>query len=187
MNKAKLRKEFLQKRSSLDDFSLKQINNKIFQRFINSKIYKDSNNIMIYISFDTEVNTHIIIDHIISQGKKVIVPITDSENKKLIPSELHSMNELELGFYNILTPKKEFIRVFNPDDIDLIVVPGIVFDKKGYRIGYGGGYYDRFLKNLSSTYKISLCYDFQLIDSVPNEDYDILIDSILTEKRIIKC
>ncbi len=185
MNKSELREYYSQKRSSLNNLEIKKLNNIIFSKFINSNIYKNSNKIMIYISFDSEIDTHRLINQILSDGKRVIVPITDSKNNKLIPSELYSMEELELGFYNILTPKTEFIRVFDKTKLDLIIVPGIVFDKTGYRLGYGGGYYDKFLHDLKNIPKISLCYDFQLIDSVPKESYDIPVNYILTDKRSV--
>lgn len=187
MNKRELRKKFLEKRSSLDLKQLKKLNSNIFKRFIQSESYKKAKNIMIYISFDTEIDTHTIINHMLSDNKRVIVPITDSKNKRLIPSELHSMDELELGFYNILTPKEKFIRIFDKNDIDLVVVPGIVFDMEGYRVGYGGGYYDRFLKDLRESNTLSLCYDFQLIETLPRDDYDIAVNHVLTETRAINC
>jgi len=76
-------------------------------------------------------------------------------------------------------------------DIDLVIVPGVVFDKSGHRIGYGHGYYDRFLDNLEkinkNAVKVGLAYDFQIADKVPIEKHDVPVDKIVTEKRIIRC
>src|SRR5690606_27860699 len=98
------------------------------------------NTIMCYISFGSEINTHDFIKTSIMSGKRIAVPVTFHEPRVMKPSLLLDFDELELGYYNILTPKKEFIRYIDPKEIDLVIVPGAVFDRRGYRIGYGGGY-----------------------------------------------
>ena len=75
----------------------------------------------------------------------------------------------------------------DPSEVDLIIVPGVAFDKCGYRIGYGGGYYDRFLSNLDHVTKISLAFNMQLIDKIPTDHFDIPVNYIITEKEIINC
>jgi len=105
------------------------------------------------------------------------------------PSIIKNFDELEPGYYNILTPKQEFIRYIDPSEIDLVIVPGAVFDREGYRVGYGGGYYDKFLssKIRKDISKIAIAFDLQIVDKVPREEHDISVDYIITEKEIIKC
>lgn len=142
---------------------------------------------MVFLSFNTEVDTHNIIKTLIKNGKNVFVPITDPKTKELYISKLESFEDLELGFYNILTPKRTKINLFDPEVLDLVLVPGLVFDKFGYRIGYGGGYYDKFLSQANlRAQTIGLCYFIQIVDKLPVEEYDIPVDYILTEKKLME-
>ena len=179
----------LKKRSQLSLEEIKEKSQTIADKLFNLPQYKDSNFIFSFISFKDEVNTHTIIQNSIKDGKRVGVPITITATKELMVSELINFNkELELGFYNILTPKDEYIRTVSPKLIDLILVPGVAFDRKGFRVGYGGGYYDRFFSNLNKDiFKIGLCYDMQVLPEVPTDSYDIPVDFILTEKELIEC
>ncbi|MBI2650914.1 5-formyltetrahydrofolate cyclo-ligase [Candidatus Woesearchaeota archaeon] len=117
--------------------------------------------------------------------KNIIVPYTAKGNLRL--SELKKFSELEQKKFGILEPKKEFIRKFNLKELDLVIVPGIVFDKNRHRIGYGYGYYDRFLKNLSNhVIKIGIAFEFQLVDKIPHEMHDVAMDIVITENFILK-
>lgn len=150
--------------------------------------YKNAKRIMCFVSNGSEVDTHPLIDRAILDGKSIVVPITVSKTKELLVSDLFSLEELEVGFYNIEVPKEEFLRLVNPGTIDLVLVPGVALAKDGYRVGYGGGYYDRFLARLdSSVPKIALGFDLQVVDKVPTEHFDIPVDLIVTEKGIINC
>jgi 5-formyltetrahydrofolate cyclo-ligase len=92
---------------------------------------------------------------------------------------IQSMNELQLSSFGILEPE-DFQNSVDPKEIDLLFIPGLAFDKKGGRIGYGAGYYDRYLKTVrEDAYKVGLAYDFQIIPSVPMETYDTFIDDII--------
>ena len=141
---------------------------------------------MIFLSFDTEPHTHSFIEKIIKDKKNIFVPITQTNPKKLLVSKLKSFSDLEIGHYNILTPKKNKVNIITPDILDLILVPGLVFDDCGYRIGYGGGYYDRFLaeENIKAT-TLGLCYSIQLTKNINKDKFDIPVDYILTEIGII--
>lgn len=188
MNKKILRKEILDERSKLGIDDHKNYSKIILNTLLGSSYYKNAKTIMTFISFLDEVDTHEFIKKSIEDNKNIVVPITIPETKELKLSLVKDFNELELGFYNILTPKEEFIRDTEPALVDLIIVPGVVFDKRGYRIGYGGGYYDRFLSKIDKKIpKISLAFDLQVIDKVPTEYYDIPVDYIITEKEIITC
>ena len=116
------------------------------------------------------------------------MPYVINDDLKLHVSELKDFNELEPKTFEILEPKEPYTREFNPDKLDLVIVPGIVFDKKGHRIGYGYGYYDRFLKLLGKNVKkIGFAFEFQLVDKIPEEQHDVPMDVVITEKRVLEC
>ncbi|MDR7856559.1 5-formyltetrahydrofolate cyclo-ligase [Tissierella sp.] len=188
MDKKILRKEILQKRAKITKEDNDKYSNIIANTLYEMSPYKEANTIMCFISFANEINTTELIETSIKHGKTVVIPITIPETKELKVSQILDFSELEKGYYNILTPKEEFIRYVDPSTIDLVLVPGVVFAENGYRIGYGGGYYDRFLSKLDeSVAKIAIGFDLQVVDEVPTESFDIPVDMIITEKRIIKC
>lgn len=187
MEKKIIREQILNNKEELDKNCLKSYSDSIINKLYNTDYYKNAKTIMTFISFGAEVDTHEFIKDSISKGKRIVVPITIAASKELRLSEVFNFEELEIGFYNILTPKEEFIRYVDSSEVDLIIVPGVAFDRNGYRIGYGGGYYDRFLSKLDHITKISLAFDMQLIPKVPHENFDIPVNYIITEKELIKC
>ncbi|WMM23732.1 5-formyltetrahydrofolate cyclo-ligase [Tissierella sp. MB52-C2] len=188
MNKKTLRKEILGKRSELSREEIIKYSNIISNEIYEMDLYKNAKRIMCFVSNGTEVETHPLIEQAIKDGKSIVVPITISETKELLVSDVYSLSELEVGDYDIEVPKKKFTRIVDPNTIDLILVPGVAFAKDGYRVGYGGGYYDRFLsKLLNPTPTIAIGFDLQIVDKVPTDKYDLPVDMIVTEKRIIHC
>ncbi len=146
---------------------------------------------MVYIPLEeeNEVLTESIIDDLSSRGKRMFVPLTVHKTKEIIVSELKDIKkDLRVGNFGVMEPKKEATRPVEPSILDLVIVPGVVFDKKGYRIGHGAGYYDRFLPRLpEKTVTVSLAFDMQLVDWVPTEKHDMAVKYIITEKQFIKC
>lgn len=189
LDKKALRKEMLEKRSQLSLQEIKEKSKTITNSLLNLNEYNKSQFIFTFISFKDEVDTHEIIKSSLKKDKRIGVPITVPEKKQLKVSEIMDFdNELELSYYDILAPKEKNIRIVAPELIDLVLVPGIIFDRRGYRVGYGGGYYDRFFSKLDkNVLKIGLCYDMQIQSNVPRDSYDIPVDYILTEKEFIKC
>lgn len=187
MDKKSLRKEMLKKRSQLSKDKRNLLSEDISNSLYQTEYYKQAKTIMAFISFGSEINTRYLIEKSINLGKKIVIPVTIPETKELKVSQLLDYSELELGFYNILTPKEEFLRFVDPSTIDLVLVPGLIFAKNGYRIGYGGGYYDRFLSKLDPKVpKIGIAFDLQVQDRVPTNQYDIPVDFILTEKSFME-
>ena len=101
----------------------------------------------------------------------------------MILSYINDWNDLSTGAYGILEPRE--IKIALPEDIQVAIIPGIAFDKKGYRIGYGKGYFDRLLPKMNAL-KIALAFDFQLLDELPREKHDVKMDMIITDKRILR-
>lgn len=182
-----VREEIFERRKTISREEHKEFSDNIIDKVLESQAYKKAKTIMTFVSTPAEVNTHKFIEKAIKDGKVITVPITVAETKELKPSQIKSLDELEIGFYDILSPKKEFIRYVDPDQIDLVIVPGLGFEKSGYRVGYGGGYYDRFLSKLPNVIKLAIAFDLQILDEVPKEDFDIPVDYIYTEDRIIEC
>ena len=154
---------------------------KIHEALFSLGTFKNADIVCTFISAFKEPDTAEIIKRLLSEGKRVIVPITDTENTTLILSYIESMDDLEKGTFGILEPT--VIKTANESDIDAVLVPGLAFDKSGGRMGFGKGYYDRLLEKTSAT-KIALCYEFQLSDKIPTEPHDVPMDIIITEDRI---
>jgi len=188
LNKKLIREKILRIRNSLTNEEIKNYSDKIIDALIDSEFFKQSNNIMCYVSFNSEVYTHQFISKAIENGKNISVPYVDPINKIMLPCNINSIDELVIGHYGILSPDQKNLKSIDPKSIDLVIVPGAAFDREGYRVGYGGGYYDKFLPTLKKdAKKVGLAFSFQLIDKVPHEKYDIPVDFIITENSIIDC
>ncbi len=180
MEKSYIRAQKLKERRSLDkDIVIK--NSEIITNIItNSKWFLDAKTIMIYVSFENEVDTHSIIEAALKLEKNVIVPVcTDDYN--IIPVKIDSFLNLTQNKYGILEPVNVLPYL---DEIDVVIVPGVAFDKNFNRVGFGKGYYDKFLSNHKDALKASICHDCQLTDEIYADEYDVKMDIIITEKGI---
>lgn len=181
-----LRNKILEIRDSLNNNEKELIDNKIFNELINTDLYKRSINIFIYISFSNEINTRNIIEKAFKDKKNVFIPKVYKDDKLMKAIKLNSIDELKKNSMGILEPIDDS-NYIEKENIDLIVVPGVVFDKECNRIGYGGGYYDRYLKDIKSKKnKIALAYDLQIVDKIESEVHDIKVDYIITNTRALK-
>ena len=142
---------------------------------------KKANTVMCYIAAFNEPRTADIIRQLYAAGKRIVVPVSDASTCTIHPSYLSSPDRLKKGEYGIPEPL-EYIPA-EIEDIDISIIPGIAFDKSGMRIGFGMGYYDRFLSDFKGT-KIGLCYELQLYDSIPHDSHDVPMDIIITEGSI---
>jgi len=190
--KQTLKSGILEKRKSLSREEVKEKSAKIKQKLYSLPEFKKAKNIMFYVSFNNEADTIETIKELLKNKgenkKNIIVPYVEKNNPILQLSELKNFSDLEPKTFGIFEPKECKIKKFDANKLDLVVVPGIVFDENGHRIGYGHGYYDRFLKKISSkAKKAGLAFDFQLIGKIPEEQHDIPVDFVITEKRIVKC
>ena len=182
MNKKELRKKILKVLDNMDDDLKIKKSNEAFNELINDKNVIKSENIMCFVSFKNEIDTHKLIKYFINKGKNVYIPFVDTEKNIMLISKLESFDELEKGYYGILEPKEEFLRITSPNILDTVITPGVVFDKRGYRIGYGGGFYDKFyaMENMNVK-KIGFCYREQIVDRVPIEKFDVKLDYIISK------
>lgn len=181
--KNKIREEMKQKRKAMnpeDAFEKSQSAQKIL---LENPMYKIAKSVMLYIPLGKEVDTSGIINDALKRGKNVLVPVTDSETYEISAYRITENSEFEKGTFSVFEPKDK--ESFDKNEIDVIIVPGIAFDRNGGRVGFGKGCYDKFLKNTKAI-KIGFCYDFQLADRIETDANDISMDYIITEKEIIR-
>ncbi|MDP4143096.1 MAG: 5-formyltetrahydrofolate cyclo-ligase [Bacillota bacterium] len=184
-NKIAVRKYIRDKRKTLPQAEKSQYDVLIYNEVINSDFYKNAKNIFIYVSYKDEVDTHKIIECMLNDGKIISVPKVISKELGMKAVRINGFQDLtEKGSFGILEPKAESEEI-SEDSIDLLLMPGLAFDLKGGRIGYGGGFYDRFLNYVrEDAFRIALCYNLQIIDKVPLEPSDEPIDGLITETGV---
>jgi len=181
-NKTRIRKKILAKLWMQDKAERVVKSDKIKRRLFKENCFKNAESVMFYVSKSYEVDTANMIEEALKKGKRVIVPVTNPKEKKLIPSEIKCPNkDLAKGLFGIREPKKECIKAVNIKDIDMVIVPGIAFDDEGNRIGHGQGYFDRFLKYLpKKTPTIGLAFKLQLVRRIKVLPWDIPVTKIIT-------
>ena len=183
MNKNELRIIMKEKRHKLLSEEIAQKSSIISDRLFAMPEFRAAKTVMVYCSSFNEVRTDRIISVLFEQNKRVVLPISNTDTETLTLSYLAAENALKKGAYGIYEP--ETIKETSYDDIDLVLVPGIVFDCNCRRIGFGKGYYDKLLCDMRA-FKAGLCYDFQLIENINADSHDVALDAVITEERIIR-
>lgn len=181
--KAVLREQLIRRREALSLDYVEQANAEIARRLKQLEPYRQARIVHCYVSWRNEVDTRRLIADMLASGKRVVVPVVDLPRRRLRHSEITSLDDLEPGTFGILEPRPDRFRPVPPEELDLVLVPGVAFDRQGYRIGFGGGYYDDFLRHLSCP-KIGLAYQFQLVDDLPRRPGDERVDVIITEEGL---
>ncbi len=170
---------------TVEDRAMKSL--QIQERLLALPQIATARHVNIFVSFRSEVHTHDIIRNLLAGGKIVSVPVVDEATREIVPSYITSFDDLRPGGLGILEPPPDTIRPVDPADIDLVVTPGAAFCAQGWRLGYGGGFYDRILKKVRAE-SIALAFDMQVIDAVPhNPASDMPVGSIVTESRVVVC
>ena len=185
--KAEIRKKSLEQRSKISYNKIKQRSKKITDKFFSLPELKGAKKIMSFVTKGKEVSTFTLMERILDEGYLLYVPFTRKDKVALGTAQINDLDiDLKQGVFDVLEPLNEIRDKKPPEDLDIIIVPGLVFDKKGYRIGYGGGYYDSFLAEYGSdSLKVGFCYSQFIKDEFPVEEHDIGVDIIITEKEII--
>jgi 5-formyltetrahydrofolate cyclo-ligase len=176
--KEAVRNALLEKRKSLDQAFVFEKSKQIFDKLKTCDEFKHAQHILLYAAYRGEVLTKDIISEIISTGRKAYLPVLISKGE-FMACEVD--DNLKPNKYGILEPTHENQR----EHFDLIICPGVAFDFLLNRLGFGGGYYDRFLLKRQDVYKIGLAYDFQIVKSVYAKKHDVAMDMIISEKRIL--
>ena len=166
--KAALRRELLSLRRAATSYKLKKEELSGYDAFIKAKT------VFCYVSAHGEVDTLGLIEELLSE-KTVVVPYCVDTFGNMICCEIHSLSDLTEGKFGIPEPKNPL--PFPKEKIDFVIVPGVAFDKNGYRLGYGKGYYDRFLKDISP-YKLGVCRKEFYLDTLPHDKHDIKMNDV---------
>ena len=182
LEKDKIRKEILEKRNSLSIEEVEKKSDLIIQNL--EKFIKNAENIMIFMDMKNEVRITKLMK--LYPEKSFFIPkITDSKNREM---KINRYNENELVLHKFGYYESSSSDFYNENILDIVIVPAVVFDLEKNRIGFGGGYYDTFLKKIRGGNKkvlfIGICYDFQIIEKVPAEEHDVVLDFVVSESRI---
>ena len=180
-----MRRQGILKRKSFPQAEVLEKSRKIMAKLLNQEEFIEAETVMFYMAKNGEVETKEMIKEALRGKKRVVIPEVKEEN--LIPKEIKNLSkDLKKGSFGIMEPKGKRLKIVPVKEIDLVVVPGIFADLKKHRLGYGRGYFDRFLSHLSKGKKtIGLFFDSQIVKKLPAFEHDRALDRILTEKRII--
>lgn len=174
--KAAMRKDMLERRDALDPADVKRMSEAIMVELLARPRFREARTVGFYLPIGNEVDTRPMIERAIAMGKQVAVPYTDHQ---ITFCRFHSFDSLKAGKYGIKEPEPR-----EPLEPELIVVPGVAFGLCMHRLGFGKGYYDRYLAS-SFAYRIGVCFDFQLYEKLPSHGGDQRMDEIITERRVI--
>lgn len=181
IDKTKLRQHFKAVRLSMTEKNKKD--NLILNRFKDSDIYINNETFLLYVSLGIEVDTLNLIDLLLSENKRVAVPISDTQTCTMKFYYIESLDTLEKGAYDIREPKADETNLVLNCENTVCVVPGLSFDKRGFRLGFGKGYYDRFLSEYNGT-TVGLCYDECLSEKLISHPHDMSVQYVVTETKI---
>ena len=179
--KALLRKEMMDRRQSLSEEEWQEKSQQIIETVLSSDEFKASDTIHCFISMNDrfEVNTHILIKELLAQDKTLIVPITNFTDGTLSHSVLNSFEDLSPNKWGVLEPKD--LNPVNVNDIDLVLVPLLAADRAGNRLGYGKGFYDRFLSSISAP-SFGLLFQKFILEKIPTDSFDKKLNGLISEK-----
>jgi 5-formyltetrahydrofolate cyclo-ligase len=187
--KIALRKLITERRDRLADADLAALSRDVARNLFAFEPFQRARTVMFFVAFRSEVHTLPMIDRAIDAGKVVVVPVSLLDEKRLLPCRIENTEQdLAAGSYGILEPPPERRVPVLPELIDFVCLPGLGFDRRGNRLGYGGGYYDRFLESLRpDTTLAALAFSFQIVESVPAAAHDKPVPFVITDKEIIDC
>ncbi len=184
MDKKILRKRLIEKRKSLDKVEKAKWDKIISEKIIKSDCFKKAEQVLVFSSTDDEFDTRYIIERCRESYKRVFYPRCIDKDGNMSFFKVDSVGDLTFGSFGILEPK-ETCKKYIPQENDLVIVPCLSADRQKNRIGYGKGYYDRFLKDFNGV-SVSPCYDILLEDEIQTDKYDMQINIIVTDKEVIQ-
>ncbi|WP_243524444.1 5-formyltetrahydrofolate cyclo-ligase [Bacillus pseudomycoides] len=182
--KVRLRKKIVGKMNSLSKEQHKTLSEQIVFSLYEQKEWRDAQTIGITLSMEHEVNTYVIIEQAWREGKKVVVPKCNRETRTMTFRQITNFDQLETVYMSLREPIPALTVEVEVNEIELLFVPGVAYTRRGERIGYGGGYYDRYLAEYERK-TLSLAFDFQIVSYIPTEPFDQNVQKIITEKETI--
>ncbi len=180
--KQEFRREVSRRRRELKAEDAVRMSALITEKVLKLNEYREASLILVYIDYKNEVQTRQIIEAAWRDGKLVAAPKVNG--KEMDFYLLNSHDDLESGYMGIMEPREGLIKTDAADG--MMVMPGVAFDRKLHRVGYGGGFYDRFLEAHLQIRRVAVAYEIQLFDEVPHEEFDICPEVIVTEKEIYR-
>ncbi len=180
--KNELRAIYTEKRKNLSSEEKARLDKQLSERFMNMISYRYAKQILFYASTDSEISTNLIFQKALEDGKTCFFPKC-GEHSSMSFYKVTDLSELKSDAFNIKAPDGT-TQLFSPQPSDIIIVPAMAYDSKGFRLGYGKGYYDRFLLNFLGI-RVGLCYSEFITDKLPRGRFDMSVDIIVTEKKVI--
>jgi len=181
-SKKEIRAEVKRNRRDASPEQIRENSNLICEKFLSLPEYKEAQVVFAYMDCKNEVETKKVIEQCWKDGKTIAVPKVFGETMKYYV--ISSYDDLEEGYFGIPEPKHESLQEIVCED-GLMILPGVAFDVYRHRVGYGGGFYDRYLEAHPDMKKIAFAFEFQMFEEVPFEEFDRQPEKIITEKRII--
>lgn len=177
--KEKLRRSYLKTREGLEEGKRKKLSELIVNRLLSLSVLKSARRLLLFCPHKGEPDITPLFKWALCEGKDVVLPKVEGEELKLI--RVSDTEGLEPGSFCILEPTEG--EEVSPESVELSLIPGVVFDKKGYRLGFGRGYYDRLMDRLGGL-KVGVAYEFQIVEEVPRDSWDRPVDMVVTEENI---
>lgn len=175
MNKKELRKSIRDMKRAMTEAQIVQKSEALTRLFLQSEEYRNARSIYGYLPYNQEVRTVPLLTQALREGKRVAVPKCYGEEMRFIWME--DLSQVEKGYAGIPEPVAD--GPVADDETALVLMPGMAFDQEGHRIGYGGGFYDKFLAREGNHPTLALCYDFQVVSHLETEEFDIPVDKVL--------
>ena len=186
LEKRTLRQEIIKQRDALSAFERAQLSLAATYKLLAWPLYQQAKTVLLFAGVRSEIDTRFLTEQSLHLGKLVAMPRCVPKKRELLLLKIESWQELQPSYYGLLEPSYTAAAV-SLSELDLVVVPGIVFSADGYRIGYGGGYYDRLLARRGDIPTIGLAFELQVVGSVPQDSHDIPVHFLVTEKGIREC
>ncbi|MEN8140365.1 MAG: 5-formyltetrahydrofolate cyclo-ligase [Thermodesulfobacteriota bacterium] len=188
MDRQSLRQATLAARDRLGAEERARASAAIGQRLRNLPPFQQAQTLLFYVNFKSEVATRELMAHCLAQGQRVAAPLTIPHDSRLVAYEIREPElDLRPGSWGIPEPDPRRCQELDPTQLDLVLVPGAVFDRQGNRLGYGGGYYDRFFANLApQALRVALCFQLQLAPAIPAQSHDVPVHYLITEEEVIR-
>lgn len=184
-DKVKIRGDILKARMAMTGSEVSDKSAKIARKVCDLMQYRRAESVFIYMDYRNEVKTDAIIRNARRSGKNVFHPAILDDECRMVAAMPQEEGAFILNQYGIFEPDIYSSIIYSPEQLDIAIVPGLAFDLRCARMGYGKGYYDRYLCQAPKLYKIGLAYENQIVESVPCEECDIHMDAVVTEERII--
>ncbi len=175
MDKTALRKEIKEKKRAMTDAQIDQASQRLGALFAASEAYRKAETVYGYLPYNQEVRTMPMLQRALDDGKRVAVPKCYGDEMRFI--YLTDLNQVEKGYCGIPEPIAD--GPVAHDRTALVLMPGLAFDREGHRIGYGGGFYDKFLAAEPEHPTLALCYEFQMVEHLETEEFDVPVDTVL--------